>query len=282
MIPDFTKALFQQALDEWGKYNEKFKALPRKEQEAFLKNTGFASPHDILAHIAAWWEEARRIIRQVIDQPGFSSPKYDFDEFNAAALKRFKNTPETEFLAWYEGERQQMQALISSLTGPQFAIPRVKSWLNGVTLEHLKEHGLDAPRFLTLDMLQREWAGYLEGFNEFPPDKQKSFLQKQGFARFRDLAAHIIAWWEDGLAVIDAISKDPEYSPRQKDTDAYNANAVELFGKLSELDLWKKFESIRQSLIELVINLPEQTFNHKHVQAWLKSDVIEHYFDHAL
>ncbi len=282
MIPDFTKALFQQALDEWGKYVDKFKTLPRQEQDAFLKNAGFASQHDILAHVAVWWEEARRIIRQLVDQPGFSPPKYDFDEFNAAALRRFKATPEAEFLAWYEIERQQMRTLISSLTGPEFAIPRVQSWLNGVTLEHLKEHGLDAPRFLTLDMLQREWAGYLEGFNEFPPDKQKSFLIKQGFARFRDLAAHIIAWWEDGLAVIDAISKNPEYSPQSKDTDFYNADAIELFGKLSEVDIWKKFESTRQSLIELVINLPEQTFNHKHVQAWLKSDVIEHYFDHAL
>ena len=55
-----------------------------------------------------------------------------------------------------------------------------------------------------------------------------------------------------------------------------------LFGALDEAGLWKKYETTRQALIELVINLPEDIYEHKEVQAWLKSDVIEHYFDHAL
>ena len=62
----------------------------------------------------------------------------------------------------------------------------------------------------------------------------------------------------------------------------FNADLVELFGTLDEADVWKKYESTRQALIELVINLPEETYEHTEVQAWLRSDVIEHYFDHAM
>ncbi len=281
MIPEFTQAIFVQAIDEWGSYVDKFKRLSLEEREAFLKDQGFASLHDLLAHVAVWWEEASGIIRDAIDQRGRPLRKYDFDEFNAASLVRFRGTSEAHLLAWYETQRQQMRELVLSLTGEQLKIRRIQGWLNGVILEHLKEHGLDAPRFLALDTLQREWGGGVERFNGLTPEQQTAFLATQGFARFRDVAAHIIAWWEDCLAVMDAVSKDPEYSPAPKDTDAYNARAVEIFGRLNEAEVWEKFEFTRQSLIELMINLPEEIFNHKLVQARLKSDVIEHYFQHA-
>jgi hypothetical protein len=239
--------------------------------------------HDLLAHVAVWWEEAEGIIRDTLEKRERPRRKYDdFDEFNAAALARFKDTPDSEFFVWYETQRQRMIALVSSLTDDQMKIRRVYGWLDAVLLGHLKEHSLGAPRFLTLDMLQREWAGAAERFNKLTAEEQKSYLDKQGFKRFRDLAAHIIAWREDGLQVIDAISKDPAYKYQDQDMDAYNAAAVELFGKLDEDELWKKFELTRQSLIELVINLPEETYNHKDVQVWLRDDVIEHYYEHAL
>jgi hypothetical protein len=282
MIPEFTAAIFMRSLDEWGAYPGKFLSLPPDEQTAFLKQQGYVSLHDLLAHVVVWWEEGEAIIRDTIEKRERPRRKYDFDEFNAASLARFKDTPDSEFFSVYETRRKQMVALVSSLTDEQMKIRRVYGWLDAVSLGHLKEHSLGAPRFLALDMLQREWAGTAERFNKLTAEEQKSFLDKQGFSRFRDLAAHIIAWREDGLQVIDAISKDPAYKQPEMDMDAYNAQAVELFGRLSEDELWKKFELTRQSLIELVINLPEETYNHKDVQAWLRDDVFEHYFEHAL
>jgi hypothetical protein len=46
--------------------------------------------------------------------------------------------------------------------------------------------------------------------------------------------------------------------------------------------VWLRFETTRQSLIEFVTDLPEETLHHKDVQAWLRADVIEHYFEHAV
>jgi hypothetical protein len=282
MIPELTVTLFLQCLEEWGMYAGQFKILSEQEQAAFLKAQGYASVYELLAHVGVWWEEAEGIIRDALEKRERPSQKYDFDEFNAASLARFKDTPEDELMAWYESQRQKMIALVSSLTVEQLKMRRVYGWLDAVLLGHLKEHAVRAPRFLVLDILQREWGNFLERFHALPEGKQKAFNEKQGFARFRDLVAHVIVWWEDGLAAIDSITKDLAYQHPEKDTDAYNAEAVKIFSELDEAEIWKKFESTRQSLMELVINLREDIFNRKDVQEWLKDDVIDHYYEHAL
>ena len=282
MIPEFTQAIFLRSLDEWGAYPGKFNALSHAEQTEFLKGQGYASLHDMLAHVGVWWEEADGIIRDALENRERPRRKYDFDEFNAASLKRFKDTPEAELLKWYESQRQKMIGLVTSVDPEQMKIRRVHGWFDAVTLLHLKEHGVSAPRFLVLDMLQREWASYADNFHAMKEDEQKAFLAKQGFPRFRDLIAHIIGWWEEGIQIIDATAKNPAYRAPEKDTDSSNADLVELFGTLDEADVWKKYELTRAALIELAINLPDDTYDHKEVQAWLRSDVIEHYFDHAL
>ena len=282
MIPEFTQAIFLRSLDEWGAYPGKFNALSHAEQTEFLKGQGYASLHDMLAHVGVWWEEADGIIRDALENRERPRRKYDFDEFNAASLKRFKDTPEAELLKWYESQRQKMIGLVTSVDPEQMKIRRVHGWFDAVTLLHLKEHGVSAPRFLALDMLQREWASYADNFHAMKEDEQKAFLAKQGFPRFRDLIAHIIGWWEEGIQIIDATAKNPAYRAPEKDTDSSNADLVELFGTLDEADVWKKYELTRAALIELVINVPDETYDHKEVQAYLRSDVIEHYFDHAL
>jgi hypothetical protein len=282
MIPEFTQAIFLRSLDEWGVSADRFKALSPDEQAAFLRKQGFSSMHDLLAHVGVWWEEAAGIIRDALNKVERPRRKYDFDEFNAASLARFRDTPESQFMQWYEAERQKMITLVSSLDAQQIRIRRVYGWLDAVTLFHLKEHAVSAPQFLVLDMLQREWARYAERFHALSQDQQRAFLEKQGFPRFRDLVAHVAAWWDEGLQLVDGVAKDPAHRMPDMDVDAYNADVQQLFGRLDEADVWKKYESTRAALIELLINVPKETYEHEQVQEWLKSDVIEHYFDHAV
>ncbi len=282
MTPSLTRALLLQCLDEWGAFPQKFGRLPPDKRAVFLKDQGFASQHDLLAHVGAWWQEAEGVMGDRVAGRSRPPRKYDLDEFNTAALTRFKETSEQALLTCYESERQKMVALVSSLTGDQLKMRGVSNWLNGVVVEHLKEHGIDAPRFLTLDTLQREWGDAIERFNALSEDEQRALMARQGFARLRDLAAHIIAWWEYGLEAIDAVSKNPSHKHPEPDVDAFNANAVQVFGQLEQEEVWKKYESTRQALIELVINLPEETYTHPEVQAWLRSDVIAHYYEHAV
>jgi hypothetical protein len=131
-MPEFTKALFLQALEEWGRYRAAFARLPTAEQAVFLKEQGYASARDLLAHVAVWWEEAEGIIDAAVTQKPRPARQYNFDEFNAAAVGRFKETSETEFMAWYESQRKQMVAVVSALSDEQLKIRRVYSWLDGV------------------------------------------------------------------------------------------------------------------------------------------------------
>ena len=282
MIPEFNQAIFLRSLDEWGAYPDRFHALPPQEQAEFLKKQGFSSLHDLLAHVGVWWEEADGIIRDALNQVERPRRKYDFDEFNAASLRRFQGTSEADLLKWYESQRRQMAALVSSIEAEKMKIRRVHGWLDAVTLFHLKEHGVGAPRFLILDMLQREWVAYPEHFHSLPEEKQKAFLESQGFPRFRDLVAHIAGWWDQGIQLIDAVAKDPSHQMGDIDVDAFNARVLKMYDPLAETDVWKKYESTRAALIELLINLPQDVYEHREVQAWIRSDVIEHYFDHAI
>jgi hypothetical protein len=278
-MPDLTKALFLQALDAWGRYGEAFSALPRDKQAAFLKEQGFASLPDLLVHVAAWWEEAVGIIGDALARRQRPPRKYDMDAFNAAALARFKDAPETEMFAWYEARRHEMIALVSALTDRQMKVRRVSGWLDAVILGHLKEHCLDAARFLTADMLQREWAGCVARFQALPAEQQSAFLLRQGFPRFRDLAAHILAWWEEGIRVIQTASDDAVRDAQ--DVDTFNADALAKYGKLTESEVFAAFETTRRTLINLADTLPDEVFHKANVQDWLRSDVMRHYFEHA-
>ena len=140
-MAEFTRELFLKALDEWGRYVETFRDLPEAEQASFLKAQGYASARELLAHVAVWWEEARGIIDETIKKGEGPGRKYDFAVFNAAAIKRFQDTPEAEFMAWYESERQRMSGVASGLSESQLQVRRIRNWLNAVLLEHLKEHG---------------------------------------------------------------------------------------------------------------------------------------------
>ena len=276
----FTRELYLQALEEWGHYAEAFGKLGRDEQAEFLKAQGYASMRDLLAHVGVWWEEGRGVIAETIKHGEGVSRKYDFAEFNAASLKRFKDTPEDEFYAWYEAERKRLAAVVQGLTDEQLQIRRVRNWLNGIILQHLKEHGVDAPRFLIIDMLQREWGDYVRGFNERTAEQRTAFLQKQGYARFRDLAAHIIAWWEHGIGVIEASASSA--AAEVQDVDAFNARAVERFGKLEEAQVWTQYENTRLTLANLMDMLPDEVLAKPNVRSWLRADVIDHYYEHAL
>ncbi|MFH1184084.1 MAG: DinB family protein [Chloroflexota bacterium] len=279
-MAEFTRELFLQALDEWGRYAGAYGNLPAAEQADFLKAQGHASMRDLLAHVAVWWEEARGIIAETIKRGDGPARKYDFGEFNAAALQRFRDTPEAELMAWYESERQQMVALVTSLTDEQMRVRRICSWLDGVVLERLKEHAIHAPRFLMVDMLQREWGDYVARFNALNAEKQAEFLKQQGFERFRDVMAHNIAWWEQGIAVVEASSSGNQVEA--EDIDAFNAEAVARFGQLEETQVLQQFDDTRLTLASLMDMLPDEVLGKPTVQSWLRADVLDHYYEHAI
>lgn len=279
-MAEFTRELFVQSLAEWERFPATFHALPLAEQAEFLEEQGYDSLQDLLAHVAVWWEEGRSVIRETLAHGDRGSRKYDFAKFNAAAVARFQGTPEDEFMSWYEAERGRIRALLNGLSDSEFAIRRVQNWLNGVVLEHLKEHTIDAPRFLVIDILHREWGDYVKDFRQLEADQQVEFLKRQGYVRFPELLGHVIAWWEHGIGVIEASASDG--AANVEDVDAFNAQAVQRFGNLGEAEVVAQFDDTRLTLANLVDMLPDEVLGSGSVQEWLRADAIRHYFEHRL
>jgi hypothetical protein len=140
----------------------------------------------------------------------------------------------------------------------------------------------EVTREQTLDALQKGWTTYVSRFHALTADAQARFLEKQGYSRFADMLAHVIAWWEEGEKVIAGILSDPGYRWEEYDIDAFNARAVERFSSLDEPDVVNSFNIARVSFTALVADLPEEAFGNKKILGWLNADVIEHLQDHDI
>ncbi|MBN2118463.1 MAG: ClbS/DfsB family four-helix bundle protein [Anaerolineales bacterium] len=267
---------------EWGTYVARFQRLPEEEQRKRVKEMGYESFRDLLAHILAWWEEGMGIIHAIAEGRPFERRKYDFDAFNAEAVAKYKSWEEGEFMAHFEKTRQKMGADLGSMPEAVFENRRVRAWLDGIILHHAREHLLALSPFLAQDMLENEWATYVEDFHRLEPDKQREFLSKQGWSSFHDLLAHIVGWWEEGALIINGILDSPAFTWQSQETDAFNADLIKKFSAWSDEDLRKHYETVRLALIDLIERLPEDAFLNKDIEASLVSDVVRHYDDHPI
>ncbi len=267
---------------EWGMYVERFQRLPNEVQEQRVRNMGFESFRDLLAHILAWWEEGMGVICAIAEEREFERKKYDFDAFNAEAVAKYKPMDESSFMALFEKRRREMAADLQAMNESVFENRRVRNWLNGIVFLHSREHLVALGRFLTLDVLQNEWAEYVEKFNKLGADKQNEFLAKQGFESFHDMLAHILGWWEEGIRIITGILEVPDFKWTKHDVDRFNVILKRKFEPWSDEDLLEYFEIIRLTLIEMVTGLPDESFLNAEIEDWLAADVVEHYDEHAV
>ena len=267
---------------EWGTYVERFERLPKEVQERRLKNMGYESFRDMLAHILAWWEEGMGIIGAVAEGREFERKKYDFDSFNAEAVAKYKPMDEAEFMALFEKTRQKMAADLEAMNEAVFENRRVRAWLNGILFMHAREHLVALSRFLTLDVLQNEWSEYIEKFNRLDLEKQKEFLSRQGVESFHDMLAHILGWWEEGARIIKGIVETPDFTWTEHEVDQFNVVLKKKFEPWSSDDLLEYFEIMRLTLIEMVSDLSDDALLNPDIEDWLSADVVEHYDEHAV
>jgi len=267
---------------EWGTYIERFNRLPMDEQDKRAREQGYESFRDLLAHILAWWEEGMEIIIAVAEDRPFERKKYDYDAFNAEAVAKYRSWDESEFLNHFEEGRKKMGTDLRSMDEAVYENRRVKAWLDAVIYEHAREHPVAIGRFLVIDLLENEWATYINDFDRLNEEEKKEFLSKQGFANFHDLLAHVIGWWEEGVRIIAGILDSPGFIWEPHDTDAYNLELTEKYSSWSDDDLLKHYDIVRRAMIELVIDLPEDAFFNKDIEGWLRDDVVEHYDEHPI
>jgi hypothetical protein len=276
----------QRALDymqhEWGTYVDRFNRLPKAEQEKRVQAMGYASLRDMLAHILAWWDEGMGIILSLAEGRECERKKYDFDVFNAEAVAKYKSWEEAAFMAHFEDTRRKMESDLRSMNESVFVNRRVKAWIHAVIIHHAREHLVALSRFIVLDLLENEWAEYIEKFDRLDEEKRSEFLSKQGFDSFRDLLAHIIGWWEEGARIIQGILDSPAFTWESREVDAFNAELIQKYSTWSDDDLFQHYEIVRLALLDLVASLPGDAFLNRDIEGWLEEDVVGHYDEHPI
>lgn len=220
------------------------------------------------------------VILAVAEDRGYERRKYNYDVFNAEAVAKYKDWDEAKFLARFEEMRQKSAADLRSMNEAAWENRRVRSWVNGVFIHHVRGHLVALSRFLTLDTLENEWKEYVERFEKV--EDKDAFLKKQGVGNFRELLGHVIAWWEVGERIIKGILNDPNFKGEEPETDSFNAELIVKYGKRSDAEVREEFEEKRLELIRLVSSLPEEAFTNREIEGWLAADVVEHFDEHAI
>jgi hypothetical protein len=131
-----------------------------------------------------------------------------------------------------------------------------------------------------LASLHTDWGTFVEHFQRLSPKDQATYLQRQGYARFGDLLAHIIAWWQEGLATVPAMLSDLAYASPDHDADQFNAQAIDRLQDLNEFAIVAIFSDLRQQWINLVNDLPSDAFQDEKITRRLHIELISHYEEH--
>lgn len=265
---------------EWATYIERFNRLPELDGAQRVRRQGYERFRDMLAHILTWWEDVMPAILAIAENREFERKKYDFDAFNAAAVAKYKDWDEAEFLAHFERTRQKAAEDLRSVNEAAFDDKRIRGRINGIFIHHAREHLVTLSKFLTLDTLEYEWGIYIAEFDAY--EKKEEFLKKQGVERFGDLLAHAVAWWDEGVKAVQGALQDPAFVfTGPADTDVFNAEIVAKYRGTSEEELRALFEQKRLEMIELVRSLPDRAFENPTIEEWLAADVVEHYDEHT-
>ena len=281
-MPNFKQRTLDFLEIEWATYIERFNRWPAEYGLKRVNEQGYGQFRDMLAHVLEWWEEGMGIILAIAEEREYERKKYDFDVFNAQAVAKYKGWDEARFLAHFEKTRQKAVEDLKSMNEAAWENKRVRNWVNGIFIDHAREHLVALSRFLLLDTLQNEWAAYVEDFNQLDEEKRREFIGRQGFENFHDLLAHIVGWWEEGARIVNGILNEPGFIWQDPGTDEFNVELTKKYSAWTYSDLLKKYEATRAAMIELASKIPDDAFLNTDVEGWLAADVVGHYDEHKV
>jgi hypothetical protein len=125
---------------DWGNYISQFRRLSPAEQAAFLEKQGYHRLADLLAHIAAWWQEGLQSIEDYKKDPAAKQPEIDVDTFNAQAVESVRGLPEDEVVRSFEEMRCKFAEVVRRLSDEDFKDERVVNQIRMELVNHLEDH----------------------------------------------------------------------------------------------------------------------------------------------
>jgi hypothetical protein len=134
----------------------------------------------------------------------------------------------------------------------------------------------------TLGFLEIEWATYIERFERWPADFGAQRVKDQGYEQFRDMLAHILAWWEEAMPIILAIAEEREFERKKYDFDAFNAAAVEKYRSWDEKEFLSRFEETRKKAAADLRSMNEAAWDNRRIRTWINGVFISHAREHLV
>ena len=134
----------------------------------------------------------------------------------------------------------------------------------------------------TLDFMEFEWGTYIERFNRWSKEEQGKRLKKMGYESFRDMLAHILAWWDEGMEIIIGTAEGREVPRKKYDFDVFNAEAVAKYKSWDEREFLSHFEKTRQKTATSFKSMKEAAFENRRVQSWVNGIFIHHAREHLV
>jgi hypothetical protein len=135
-------------------------------------------------------------------------------------------------------------------------------------------------REMIMEQLEERWGGFTAGYKRLPPDGQRQFLDRQGYATLSGLLGHVLAWWELGKYTIEQILIELDFKSTDVDVDQFNAEAVERFSDYNDDEIVEEFEKVRLAMLAFVDRLPERAFVNKRINERLYVEFIDHFEEH--
>ncbi len=134
----------------------------------------------------------------------------------------------------------------------------------------------------TLNFLEIEWATYIDRFNRWPAEEGLKRVNAQGYKQFRNMLAHVLAWWEEAMPIILAVAEEREFARKKYDFDAFNADAVEKYKDWDEAEFLAHFEKTRQKAAADLKSMNEVAWENRRVRSWVNGVFIHHAREHLV
>ena len=138
------------------------------------------------------------------------------------------------------------------------------------------------PREQFLQLLDNDWALFLQRARQLPPDDLRAYLQQQGYANLTGLLGHVVAWWQDGSQLVQRMRQDPSLRNPDYDVDAFNAQAVARFADMSEAQMVELYESQRQRMLALIRSLSDSEIKDERINTRLYYEIVYHLVEHPV
>jgi hypothetical protein len=133
-----------------------------------------------------------------------------------------------------------------------------------------------------LDSLDSDWGGFVNAFFQLTSDQRRNYLSGQGYPTFSSLVAHISAWWERAIVLINNYRNDTLFNAPPVDVDVFNQRAIMASKDQNETTALIAFEHQIMQMRDLVEGLSDDDLADSRITHQLEIELIGHFNEHRI